>query len=256
MDTELKWLMTMSRALPRIRGSGRIAEAIQKIYQRKKRPPVVAPVLDFQMRLNPHEMVDGACLFYPQLYDRREVALIRRELREGDVFLDLGANIGFYSLVASSAVGASGKIVSVEADPEMFNILKENIGLNGFKNIEPLCLGISDREETLRLGINMNGNRGSSSFLADDQPNGIQVRCVPINEIIKERGIQKIAAAKVDIEGYGVKALGKFFQEASESLYPRWMIVEEEPGLVPLMVSKGYQELGHWGFNRIFRSKL
>src|SRR5258706_10400497 len=155
MDKELTLLMTLSRALPRVRGAGRIAVAMQKIYQRKKRESLVAPVFDFQMRLNPNELVDSGFLFYPQLYDRRELALLRRELQSGDIFLDVGANIGFYSLVASPFVGPSGRVISIEADPEIFGILKENMALNGYGNIEPLCVGISAHRETLRLGINI-----------------------------------------------------------------------------------------------------
>src|SRR5262249_31999099 len=120
LDQELKLLLRVSRALPKIRGAGRIAVAIQKFYQRKKRNPLTVPVLNFLMHLDPHELVEVALLFYPQLYDHREIAILRRELRHGDTFLDLGSNAGFYSLVASSLVGPSGKVVSVEADPEMF----------------------------------------------------------------------------------------------------------------------------------------
>ena len=81
MDTELKVLTTLSRSLPRVRGAGRIATVFQKFYQRKKRPSLVAPVMDFKMRLDPNELVDSGFLFYPQLYDRREIALLRRELQ-------------------------------------------------------------------------------------------------------------------------------------------------------------------------------
>lgn len=253
MDKELKLLMSVSRSLPRVRGAGRIAVALQKIYQRKKREPLIAPVMDFRMRLNPNELVDSGFLFYPQLYDRREVAMLRRELKPGDVFLDIGANIGFYSLLAAPCVGPSGRVLAMEADPEIFSILQENIGLNNLKQVEPICVGISDRVETLRLGVNMNGNRGSSSFLANDQPRGVNVPCVPLSQLIQERGIQAIAAAKVDIEGFGVKALTKFFQDVPESTYPRFMIIEEEEGLSKLMASSGYDLVGYWGFNRVFR---
>jgi FkbM family methyltransferase len=255
MDNELKLLMTVSRALPRVRGAGRVATLFQKIYQRRPRTTLVAPVMDFKMRLNPNELVDSGLLFYPQLYDRREIALLRRELHRGDVFLDLGANIGFYSLIAASCVGKSGRVVAIEADPEMFQILKENAAMNHFENIEAVCVGISDRVETLRLGVNMNGNRGSSSFLAHDQPKGVQVSCIPLSQVVKDRGIEAIAAAKVDIEGYGVKALRRYYEEVRSALFPRLMITEDEPGLQELMSSQGYDEIGFWGFNRVYRRR-
>jgi FkbM family methyltransferase len=207
------------------------------------------------MRLNPDEFVDSCLLLYPQLYDRREVGFLKRELKGGDVFIDVGANIGFYSLLASPLVGSDGQVVAIEADPEMFQILNENIELNDYKNVEPLNLGVSDRCETLRLGINRNGNRGSSSFLADDQPQGVYVPCVPLSQIVRERHIERIAAAKVDIEGFGVRALRSFFQDVPEVVYPRFMIIEDESELSTVMLSAGYEELGFWGFNRVYRRK-
>jgi FkbM family methyltransferase len=255
MDKELQVLMTLSRALPRIRGAGRIATTFQKFYQRKKREPLIAPVFDFKMRLNPNELVDSGFLFYPQLYDRREVAMLRRQLQRGDVFLDVGANIGFYSLIASTRVGSEGRVVAVEPDPEIFEILKQNISLNDFNNIEPVQAGISDRQETLRLGVNLHGNRGASSFLANDQPTGVNVACLPLSQVVKQRGFQRIAAAKVDIEGFGVKALSRYFQDVPPMLYPGFMIMEEETGLYDLMSAKGYEQLGYWGFNRVFRRR-
>ena len=253
LDRELRVLSTLSRALPRLRGAGRVAVAIGRLYQRKKRNPVIAPVLNFRMRLNPHEAVDSACLFYPQLYDRREIALLRKELRTGDVFLDVGANVGFYALNAAVAVGSAGRVVAIEPDPGTRQILTQNIDLNGLANVEVIDHGISDCHETLRLGINLNGNRGSSSFLAHDQPYGVNVSCVPLSEIVLGRNLSRIAAAKVDIEGFGVKALAQYFQNVPESLFPRLMIVEEEAGLSSLMESHAYRQLGHWGFNRVYQ---
>src|SRR5687768_276637 len=105
MDNELKLWLQATRRLPRIRGSGRMAGLVQRVYNRKPRPRVRVPVLDFTMDLDPSECVDGALLFAPQLYDHREFQLLRSLVRPGDAFLDAGANIGIYSLVASELVG-------------------------------------------------------------------------------------------------------------------------------------------------------
>lgn len=81
---------------------GCLANFLRSIYARKPRP-IMHKVrrLGFEFELNPNECVDGAILFYPQLYERREISFIRSVLPSGGTFLDVGSNIGFYSLVAS-----------------------------------------------------------------------------------------------------------------------------------------------------------
>ena len=108
IDPELAMWMAMTRRLPRVRGAGRILDLAKRVYTRKRRPPVVADVLGSRMVLDPGEFVDRSLLFGPQFYDRVERRLMRERLRPGDVFVDVGAHIGLYSLVAAQAVGPRG----------------------------------------------------------------------------------------------------------------------------------------------------
>jgi len=80
------------------------------------------------------------------LYDYREVRFLYEHLREGDVFLDVGANIGFYSLVASRWVGFSGKMIAIEALPYNCDGLRKNIDLNDICNIQVVNAGVADEK--------------------------------------------------------------------------------------------------------------
>lgn len=231
MDRELALMLSVSRRLPRIRGIGVVGNLLKQIYNRRPRPPLTdVDVLGFRMSLEPGECVDAGLLFYPQLYDFNEIAFLRRSLRPGDVFLDLGANIGFYSLIASGLVGPAGRVIAVEADPYNFDKLQRNIELNAADNITAVNVGLSDRQETLRLSVSTSGNRGGNTFLTPGDT-GVDVPCVPLDLLMLDQRVQRIAGAKIDIEGFEYRVLRRFFAEAAPDLYPGFFILEQNPEL-------------------------
>lgn len=253
---ELKILLTITRSLPPIRGAGMVANKIKAFYNRKDRPTVVAEVLGFEMELEPAECVDGALLFYPQLYDRCEISILRNALEEGDVFLDVGANIGIYSLVASKLVGNKGRVISIEADPYSAAKLRGNVDINRISNIKIQQVGVSDRNETLSLHQQMTGNRGGSTFVGSGD--GVKVECLPLRAILDMEKLSQAAALKIDIEGFEEKVLRTFFREADRALYPRLIIAECNPeyisddGLAGLLIEFGYSLKKNAGLNHIW----
>jgi len=200
-------------------------------------------------------------LFYPHLYERKEIAFLERTLRSGDCFLDVGSNIGFYALVASRIVGANGRVVAFEADPYNFEKLRMNVELNEASNVELLCMGVSDERATLRLGINATGNRGGNSFFSQS-PECVMVDCAPLAEVLRERGITTVAAAKLDIEGFEYRVMRHFFIHAERGLYPRALIVEDNPpwvhgrsegeDVIALLEQHGYRHRKQDHYNHIF----
>lgn len=227
-NVELQTLLHFTRRLPKMRGAGAIGNIFKNFYLRKQRTDVLTDVLDFKMRLNPSEMVDSGLLFFPQVYDHKEIAYLRAHLSPGDTFLDIGANIGFYSLVASRKVGEAGLVLAIEADPFSHRRLCDNLALNAAHNVRALNIGVSDRAETLRLGINADGNRGESSFLSQSET-GVEVPCDTLAKILRAQGIEKVKGAKFDIEGFEFRVLKQFFNEAEESVYPEFIVIEHNP---------------------------
>ncbi len=231
MDTELKLLLSATRRLPRVRGAGRLAGYAQRFYNRRPRERVRVPVLDFTMELDPSECVDGALLFAPQLYDHREFSLLRELIKPGDVFLDAGANIGIYSLVASRLVGGAGEVIAIEASAENYSWLKSNCESSGAKNVRALHVGLSDKPEKLRMACSFYGNKSGNSFLKES-PIGEWVDCLPLHDVLLKNGVRKIDGAKFDIEGFEFKVLQPFFASAPKELWPRFLIFEHNADLV------------------------
>lgn len=259
MDAELRVLLTLSRRLPKMRGAGRFANTLRAFYLRKQREEVTTTVEGHRMHLEPAECVDGMLLFAPQLYDFREIAFLRRSLPRGGTFLDLGAHIGFYSLVASRLIGPSGQVLAVEADPFNHARLVDNLRLNGAQNVRALQLGLADRREVLRLGINSTGNRSGNSFLVPEQEIGVEVQCDTLLSVIEQAGFHRVDGAKLDLEGFEHRVLSRFFADAPASLYPRFLILEDNPefegivteSAVELALQAGYSLRQRSGLNCI-----
>lgn len=155
IDKKLPLILAITKRLPRIRGMIRVAKILGESYIRKGNQDVILDVLGFKMRLSPGESFsNNICIIAPQLYDYREIRFLKRNLKPGDIFLDIGAHIGFYSLIASQLVGGKGKVLAIEADYYIYQKLLYNIQLNSLNNIIALNYGVSDREEELELGIN------------------------------------------------------------------------------------------------------
>jgi len=228
MDLELALLTTISRRLPHVRGAGALAKAFLEFYTRRDRPAVVASVRGFRMQLRPSEYVDGWLLFAPQYYEHPEVLAIARRLRPGDVFVDVGAYIGLYSLIAGRAVGPTGRVLAIEAHPESCRVLEGNLERNGMRHATAVKVGASSVAERLTLGSNEAGNRAGSSFLFP-HPTQVEVECRPLLEILTAHGIDRIDGAKLDIEGFEFRVLGAFFATAPRSLWPRFLLLEFFP---------------------------
>jgi FkbM family methyltransferase len=224
-ESELNFWLAITRRLPHVRGAGKISKVAESIYNRKKRAHATVDVLGFKMTLDPTDSMERQFLFSPQLYDRTEMAVLREHLKPGHTFVDAGANVGFYSLMASKLVGNSGRIISVEADPFNASRLAANIQLSQAANVRIVNVGLSDKAETLRLGLSMSGNRGGNSFLYDS-PKTVSVECKTLTDVLVSEGIKKVDGAKFDIEGFEFRVLQRFFQDGHTGVWPGFFIIE------------------------------
>jgi FkbM family methyltransferase len=246
--SELRFWLSITRNLPGVRGVGRIVRAASRIYNRRQRPYARTDVLDFQMVLSPTDSQEREMLFCPRLCDRQEIACLKEHLKPGDTFLDAGANVGFYSMVASRLVGEKGTVVSVEADPFNASRVRRNVEVNKMGNVRVVNFGLSDKTETLRLGLNTSGNRGGNSFLSDSA-DSVSVQCKTLTDVLLGENIQRVDGAKMDIEGFEFKVLTRFFEDGKTNLWPGFLVIEINPAfekkaggdIQALLVKNGYR---------------
>ena len=114
--------------------------------------------------------------------------------------VDVGANIGKYTLFFSSMVGKRGKVISIEPEPKNFEILEENTRLNALENVVLKKIACSNKEGYAKLYLNKK-NPGGHSLVSKKGRENIIVRSRKLDNVIKEENIKNIDLIKIDVEG-------------------------------------------------------
>lgn len=189
------------------------------------------PVVTVQgvvLELFPPSAIDG------ELIERGDFDTIVREAIEafvgpGDVFLDVGANIGWFTLVA--AVRREAEVWAFEPSERERRRLERNIGLNACSvHVQPFALGSTDSE--LPLVLAGDGNRGAnrlSRAAADGESQPCPVR--RLLSVVPVPVLERVRLVKLDVEGWEVEVL-KGFGDAFESLHQAAFVVEVSPQML------------------------
>lgn len=145
---------------------------------------------------------------YFDLYDVDELKVLRNLLRPGDVFLDIGAHVGWYTLHAAQLVGPSGRVDAFEALPANANALKANVERNGFQQVWVNACAVSDKSGEIDLYAPPKGESGWGSAVASDKRRKLTVPALTIDEYMSSRLQDRpVRLAKLDIEGHEPYAL-------------------------------------------------
>lgn len=146
-------------------------------------------------------------IYYCGVYEEPELQCISSYIGTGHVFVDVGANIGYYSLWAASKVGASGKVFSFEPDPITYADLEENVALNQFSNIQ-LCPIACGEAVGQSFFLHEYDNTGSSHLITDNSvKNETLVSVARLDTYLQERGVTNIDFLKIDAEGAELQVL-------------------------------------------------
>lgn len=138
-------------------------------------------------------------------FEKVETDYLSSVLAKGDVFIDIGANVGLFGLLASPIVGADGLVVCFEPSPLTFKRLEENVELNKFENIDIRNIGLSNSSGNLSFFVSQNGYDAWNSF-APSQDNKLESSIrVPVSTLdieLKDIDKSKIKLVKIDVEGW------------------------------------------------------
>jgi FkbM family methyltransferase len=145
---------------------------------------------------------------------------LKRYLRPGDSFLDGGANIGFYSLLARSVVGDKGRIDAFEPVPDMVTRARENFDLNMLENIHLHDVAIAEAERMTKFHVDLGvGNR---ELAPAEDGRTVVVRCIALDDY--PPGAPTYALAKLDLEGNELVALLGCRKRLARHDPPVWLI--------------------------------
>jgi len=179
-------------------------------------PPTDGPIIcstlfDIDILVDP--VIDKGLerqIYYFGEYEAGTISVLSKFLHQDDTFLDVGANIGFISLVAASFIGENGLVYAFEPHPETYKILEENIRLNSFKNICSMNIALGAEVSEAKIYDNLDGNRGSSSLIRPEgasKKNGKKIEIVTIDKLIEEYNLHIPSIIKIDVEGFELEVL-------------------------------------------------
>ncbi|MGO9937502.1 MAG: FkbM family methyltransferase [Terracidiphilus sp.] len=145
------------------------------------------------------------------------------KLREGDIYVDIGANVGYFSLLASRCVGNSGEVISVEADPMTFAALKTNLELNGCRNVSARNIAATATNCKIEITRCDPYNSGANTIRVGTGEGSVDG--FPFRDIVGDK-IRQVNFIKIDIEGSEEPILSAIFEALSD--LPENLIVASE----------------------------
>lgn len=129
------------------------------------------------------------------------------DLKENEIVVDAGANIGLFTVLAAKKLNNTGKVIAIEPDYDNYNILIENIKINNLTNVEVVKKGLWSKKKQLQFNIGV--RPGEHSLFENEQMSGknIIIECDTLDNILEELNIKQLDFMKMDIEGAEIEAL-------------------------------------------------
>jgi FkbM family methyltransferase len=184
---------------------------------------MVRSVHNYRLHLDTHDPGLSRTLF---LFGKREIdhyLMLQSTLRPGMNILDIGANIGYYAIMESIAIGPSGKVLAVEPVSSNIKMLNRNIDLNSIPNIDVLHGAVSSHTGTAKMFMSTRSNlhtfhsEGSAASYLNPTP--VNVPTFTLKDVIADNTLPDLI--RMDVEGHEVEILRQLGDLAhSDGVYP------------------------------------
>jgi FkbM family methyltransferase len=172
----------------------------------------VVKVNNCRMKIDLRDNIISRYLFVEGSWEPYESQLIKRLLLPGMTVIDIGAHVGYHSLLAAQAVGTEGQVISFEPSPDNFALLTENIALNGFSELihaENAALADHCGELELFLSSYNTGDHRVYPTLSDDdeifnagaQRQSVKVPALKLDDYLSQHDISRVDMIKMDVQG-------------------------------------------------------
>jgi FkbM family methyltransferase len=156
------------------------------------------------MWVDTRDRVIATHLLGDEVWEPLETAAFLAYAQEGMCVFDVGANIGYYTLLAARAVGPSGRVYAFEPEPHNFELLTRNVAENGFTNVRPVNAAVSNRAGVVRLHLD-DANFGAHSFdpgsVRNSSGRSVEAETVQLDDFADEARAFAGVLVKVDVQG-------------------------------------------------------
>lgn len=150
-------------------------------------------------------------IYFLDRYESREIKLCKKLLSSGDIFIDVGANIGWFTIGAARQVGQAGKVIAFEPSSQINPQLQRNIYLNKLSNVKVEKIALSDENGTAILSGYTEENIGLPSIVGNsdnyEKSGSEKVETVRFDDYYQRASLGKIRLIKIDAEGAEMKIL-------------------------------------------------
>jgi len=194
-------------------------------------------------------------LIYFGIWEPNLTGFVQRRLQTGDTFVDVGANIGYYSLLASKSVGTKGRVVAIEASPKIFMALQKNLGANKCDNVRAVNVAISDRKGVLRLFSGPSSNIGMTSTMKSrGQDFESEVPANRLDAVLLPEELKAARLIKIDVEGAEAPVLISILENIDRYRQDLEIMVEinppevQEHGLSVADILNRFAEVGYHAY--------
>lgn len=183
---------------------------------------VVKEINQIKMNLDLNDSGISKDLLLAGIREPRHTDLIKDIVKPGDIVFDIGANIGYYALLESRLVGPNGKIYAIEPVPTNVELLKNNIKLNNFNNIEVFQLAISDKDGENQIYLSEKSN-WCSMINNSEKTGSIPVKTAKLDTFVRGKKFPDLV--RMDVEGYEIEIINGMDEMLSAS-NPLKVIIE------------------------------
>ncbi len=195
----------LSRRTPYFRGKWRVTGFIfERWLLRVRKQQVIRLARGMRINCKLWDEVQNAIWWNGPNYERKESKFIRRYLKPGMIFFDVGSNVGYYTLLAAPIVGKNGKVHAFEPVSEQHADLRANVERNQLQNVVPERLIITDRAGTMEINLGSEDNAGTASVnlvYRENRPTE-RVDCTTLDDYLRARGVTRLDVLKIDVEGH------------------------------------------------------
>jgi FkbM family methyltransferase len=151
------------------------------------------------------------------IYENYEREIFRRFCKPGAVVVDVGANVGLYTIIAASQVGEAGRVIAIEPHPESYSYLQRTIAANGWSQVKSFNVALGDRREMITLFLTEENKADSRIYDGTGQRPKIAVEMIDLDELLAENEIDAVQLVKMDIQGSEALALGGMLKTLARS---------------------------------------
>ncbi|NMG05944.1 FkbM family methyltransferase [Brasilonema sp. UFV-L1] len=183
-------------------------------------------------------------IYFRGYYEIREINIVKQFLRAGDIFVDVGANIGLYTILASNIVGQGGRVIAFEPSNQISKHLRRNLEINFIKNVKVEQIALSRENGLATWSGVMDTNEGAGSIIRNPENYTSiieEVKTLKFDDYFVSHAFKKIRFMKIDVEGAEMLVL-QGMSQVLEKKAVEYLMIEVSDYLLPTVGSSS-QEL-------------